>query len=390
VNSKSRLFAVMASSFVFLGMPMAAMGVAWPSAAEDLGRSLGELGLVTLAYGAGYTASTMASGELTRRFTTGPLLIGAAFVAAGSLALLAATPVWAAFLIAVLLVGIAGGTLDAAVNSYVAVHRGARSMGIIHTGFGIGSALGPLFVTGLLAAGASWRIAFGSLAAADVALAIGFMLTAGALDRSGRNRRHRPSLEGRAGVLVLSVAVFFFYAGVAAGTGAWAFSYLTEGRGVGTSVAGITVAGYWAMLTASRIVLGVVGDRINADRMLTISGIATIVSLVIVWISPVSWLAAISLAASGFAHGSIFPLEMVLTAKRFGSGYTPWAVGYEIAGANVGVAVLSGGIGLFVTWWGVDAIAPTLVVIALFLLAALEALRSGSVPRRAARARTAP
>lgn len=252
----------MASSFAFLGMPMAAMGVAWPSAAEDLGRSLGELGLVTLAYGAGYTASTMASGELTHRFTTSPLLIGAAFVAAGSLALLAATSVWAVFLIAVLLVGIAGGTLDAAVNSYVAVHRGARSMGIIHTGFGIGSALGPLFVTLFLAAGASWRIA------------------------------------------------------------------------------------------------------------------------------PVPWLAAAALAVSGFAHGSMFPLEMLLTAKRFGSGYTPWAVGYEIAGANVGVAILSGGIGLFVTWWGVDAIAPTLVVFALLLLAAIEALRNGSSPRRVARART--
>ncbi|MCJ7781951.1 MAG: hypothetical protein MUQ27_14120, partial [Acidimicrobiia bacterium] len=81
MNTRNRLFAVMVTSFFLLGMPIAAMGVAWPSAVDDLGRTLGEVGLVTFAYGAGYTISTLASGDLTRRFTTGPLLVVAAFAA---------------------------------------------------------------------------------------------------------------------------------------------------------------------------------------------------------------------------------------------------------------------------------------------------------------------
>ena len=365
---------------------MAAMGVAWPSAADDMGRSLGELGLVTLAYGAGYTMSTLASGELTRRFTTGPLLIGATLAAAGSLAILASTAVWAMFLVATLLAGFAGGMLDAAVNAYVAVHRGSRSMGIIHTGFGIGSAIGPLFVTVLLAVGASWRIAFASLAVADAALAVGFVVTAGALDRTSRRADRRPSADGKKRVVALSLAVFFFYAGVAAGTGAWAFSYLTDGRGIGTTVAGIAVAGYWAALTLARISLGVLGDRLNADRTLTASGVATVATLLVFWMAPIPWLTVVALIASGLAHGSIFPLEMVLTARRFGAAYTPWAVGYEIAAANVGIALLSGGMGLLVVRWGVGAVAPALVVIALFLLAALEILRVRSVTHQVASA----
>ena len=76
------MFAVMAASFVLLGMPMAAMGVAWPTAADDLGRALADLGFITFAYGAGYTVSTLASGELTRRFSTGPILVFAALAAA--------------------------------------------------------------------------------------------------------------------------------------------------------------------------------------------------------------------------------------------------------------------------------------------------------------------
>ena len=356
-------------------MPMAAMGVAWPSAADDLGRTLGELGLVTFAYGAGYTLSTLASGELTRRFSTGPLLMAAAFAAAGSLMVLALTSGWAVFLSAALLVGLAGGLIDSGGNAYVAVHRGARSMGIIHAGFGIGSAIGPLFVTALLAVGASWRVAFGALAVADLLLALAFVATAGAFDRVGSRSERRPSVDGKGVILALSVVVFFLYAGVAGGTGTWAFSLLTEGRGIGVTAAGVAVAAYWGGMTLSRIALGVLGDRIDADRTLTLSAIATVLSLLVLWLAPTPWVGLIALIGSGIAHGAIFPLEILLTARRFGADYTPWAVGYEIAGANVGVALLSGGIGLLVGLRDVAIVAPALVIIAVLLLAAIEALR---------------
>jgi fucose permease len=375
----------MATSFVLLGMPNAAMGVAWPSAADDLGRTLGELGLVTFSYGVGYTISTLVSGDLTRRFTTGPLLVATAFVAAGSLAMLAMTSTWILFLVAMFLLGMAGGLLDAGVNAYVAVHRGARSMGVIHAGFGIGSAIGPLFVTALLAAGASWRIAFGTLAVADLVLAFGFLTTASAVERFGSRTGSRPSADGKHMIIVLSLAVFFFYAGVAAGTGAWAFSLLTEGRGISTAVAGLAVAAYWGGMTVSRVVLGVVGDRIDPNRVLTASGIATVISLLVLWIAPTPWIGIVALVGSGVAHGAVFPLEIILTARRFGAAYTPWAVGYEIAGANVGVALVSGGIGLLVGRSDVAVVAPALFVTALLLLAAIEALRIRSTAQSVAR-----
>lgn len=375
----------MATSFVLLGMPMAAMGVAWPSVANDLGRTLGELGLVTFSYGAGYTISTLVSGELTRRFSTGPLLVVAAFAAAAGLAAIGLSSVWTVFLIAAFLLGTAGGFSDSGVNAYVAVYRGARSMGVIHAGFGIGAAIGPLLVTALLALGISWRVAFGTLAVADLLLAGAFLLTIGVIERSGGRSGSRPSVDGKGLVLALSVALFFLYAGVAAGTGAWGYSFLTEGRGIGTAVAGITVAAYWGGMTVTRIGLGILGDRVDPDRVLTASGIATVASLLVLWLVSSPWIAIVALVGSGIAHGAVFPLEMILTARRFGSAYTPWAVGYEIAGANVGVALVSGAIGLLVGRWDVTVVAPALCITAVLLLAAIEALRIRSADRPVAR-----
>ena len=377
------MFAVMAASFVLLGMPMAAMGVAWPSAADDLGRALADLGFITFAYGAGYTVSTLASGELTRRFSTGPLLVAAALAAAASLAVFATSSAWFPFLVAAFMVGLAGGLLDAGVNTYVAVHRGARAMGIIHTGFGIGSAFGPLLVTLLISVGWSWRVAFLALAVAELILALAFMATVNALESSERESGPRPSVGQNGLVLALSLTVFFLYAGIAAGTGAWSYSLLTEGRGISTGVAGVAVAAYWGGVTAGRAALGIFGNRIEPNRMLTMSAIGTVASLALLWIAPTPWLGIVGLVASGLSHGFVFPLEVLLTPQRFGAGFTPWAVGYEIAAANVGVAVLSGGIGLLVGAMGIGIVAPALVVLAVLLWVAIETLRIQSIPRSA-------
>lgn len=369
----------MTASFVLLGMPMAAMGVAWPTAANDLGRTLADLGLITFAYGAGYTVSTLASGELTRRFSTGPLLVAASIAAAVSLAILATSSAWIPFLTAGFTVGLAGGLLDAGVNAYVAVHRGARAMGIIHTGFGVGATLGPLLVTVLISLGWSWRVAFGVLGAAEIVLAIAFIATVSAIEANPRESGSRPSVGDNGIVLVLSLAVFFLYAGIAAGTGAWSYSLLTEGRGINTGVAGVAVAAYWGGVTAGRVALGVFGNRIEPNRVLTMSALGTVGSLGLLWIAPTPWLGIVGLVASGLSHGFVFPLEVLLTPRRFGAGFTPWAVGYEIAAANVGVAVLSGAIGLLVGAMGIGIVAPALFGLALLLWVAIELLRVRSM-----------
>lgn len=377
MGARNRLFAVMVFGFVLLAMPSAGLGVAWPSAADDLGRSLAELGLVTFAYGGGYTVSTLLSGALTRRLTTGPMLIAAGLLSAVGLTVLVVASNWAVFLIAVFTAGSAGGLIDAGTNSYVAIRRGARSMGILHAGYGVGAALGPLLVTLLVAVGSSWRVAFAALAVANVVLAGALFLSREAIEPVAIASA-RTGAPGKARVVGLSVVTFFLYAGVSAGTGIWAFSLLTEGRGFGDATAGLAVTAYWAGLTVSRILLGIIGDRVDPNRVLTVSAVATVGGLILFWLEPTPWLGIGGLVFTGFAHGPIFPFEILLTATRFGEGYTPWVVGYEVAAANVGLAVIPTAIGGAVAIFGLSAVAPALVACGVGLLVVIGALRRAS------------
>jgi fucose permease len=379
-----RTFYVLLLGMVFLGMAITIPGVAWPAVAEDLGRPIAQLGFVSLAYGAGYTIATLLSGSLARRYRSGTILLASASLGAAVLGFVAISPGWWSFLVGMFVLGLVGGSTDGTANTWVAIRRGAGSMGLLHASFGVGAIVGPLLVAGLIGAGVSWRIAF-------AVLGIGQLLWAASIFVWGRHAdvpaQASPRGDGGLGFsapLFWSLAVFFTYAGVGGGAAIWAFTYLTEYKEYGAGVGGIIVAAYWGGFTASRFVLGWIGDRIDPGRILRMSTIATVFWLAVFWLSPTPAVAVGALILAGFSHGPVFPLEILLTPRRFGTSHTANVVGFEIAAANIGGAVLPAFIGVLVARWDLGVVPPALSVFSLALLACVELLRRSSASSTAA------
>ena len=365
-------------------MTVTVTGVTWPSVAESFGRSLADLGYVTLLFGGGYTVSSYASGRLSSEHGIGMLLVGAGVAGTVALVGLATSATWPMFLAATGLLGIGGGLVDSATNSYVAIKRGARAMGSIHGIFGIGAIAGPLLVTALLHGGASWRVAYALLAVGQSLYVAGLWLLARRVDVRSEIDSTKPRKgELRTPVVMWSLGVFFVYAGIGAGAGVWAFAYLTEERGFSDGLAGLIVGAYWGGLTASRLLLGVVGDRFRPDAILRWSVGSTVIGFGVLWWSSTSWLTAAALVFAGFAHGPLFPLEMLLTPRRVGEALTSRVIGFEIAAANVGGAILPSLMGLAVGLVGLSVIPPLLVVNAIALLVVVEMLRKVSADAEA-------
>ena len=73
MQPRRRLAAVIVT-FVFLGMPHAALAVAWPSMSEELGRSIGDLGVIAVTHTVGYGFVTLVSGRIIGAIGVGRLL----------------------------------------------------------------------------------------------------------------------------------------------------------------------------------------------------------------------------------------------------------------------------------------------------------------------------
>jgi fucose permease len=145
-----------------------------------------------------------------------------------------------------------------------------------------------------------------------------------------------------------SVALFYCYGGLEAGTGLWATSLLADTRHVSLASAGAAVSVYWGALCAGRFVCGAWADRIGPQRVLTATVWAALLAVVaLAWPNTPAWFVGLALAALGLALAPIYPLAMHDTPRRFQGPAGARLVGQQVAATAIGVASLPWLLGVF-------------------------------------------
>lgn len=375
------LLALSYLAFVSLGLPDTVLGVAWPSLRATFGLSQAALGEVLAASVGGYFVSGLVAGRLVGRLGVGGLLAGSSALVTLGLVGYASAPTWARFVPVGVAIGLGSGAIDAALNGYAARHFPVRHLNWLHACYSIGATAGPIAMTAALARAGSWRVGYVGLGAALGAMTLAFVATRRWWeDGSGRPadagaRARDPGTLGalRLGRVWLQIAVFFVYTGLEAGTGAWCFTVLREGRGAGLEAAGAWTSAYFGSIAAGRVVLGFVVDRVGPDRLLRLATLGAVAgaTLFAVTGAPVGRLGLVLLGAS---LAPLYPTLMARTPARLGDHVTPHAVGFQVSAATLGAAVLPASLGVVAANAGVIAVGAGLVATALALLALHEAL----------------
>src|SRR2546421_5106597 len=144
-------------TFVTLGLPAGALGVAWPYMRASFGAPLAGLGLVLATFTVAYFLASATSGPLTGRLGTSGLLVGGCALSALAWLGLALAPEWWIVIVVSFLAGAGSGLIDASVNAHISLNRGVRYIGWLHASWALGAALGPPVVVVSLAGTSSWR-----------------------------------------------------------------------------------------------------------------------------------------------------------------------------------------------------------------------------------------
>lgn len=374
---RGSLLALAYLAFISLGLPDGLIGVGWASIRTDFDVPTAAVGLVLTAGTVGYLTSSVAAGFTLARLGVGGLLAASTALAGLALTGYAVAPELALMICCALLLGLGSGAIDSGLNAYAASAFGPRHMNWMHAFFGLGVAIGPLIMTGVLNLGVSWRWGYGTVAAAQLVLAMAFVLTLGAWGRRGvageaAGERVLTVVRGRATLALpavwFGVLAFAVYAAIEVAAGLWAYLLLTEGRGLGATAAGVCVSGYWASLFLGRIVQGVVAERLGGGRVLVGSLTGMAVGAVLVAVPGPAVVAVAGLAIIGFAAAPVFPLLTLTTAQRVGVAHADRAIGLQIAGAGLGGALIPAGIGVLLSG-DVERLGPALVALAVLLLA---------------------
>ncbi len=376
-------------SFVVYGVPGAALGVAWLEMRLDFARTLQSLGQLLAVMTLGNLLTSALSGRLIGRFGLGKTCLGSSLLMLLGLLGYAFSPGWGLLLAATLLLGLGMGTLNTGVNTFVAHHYPLSRMSWLHVFYGVGSVIGPFLMTLLaLRAGYSWRLAFALVALAQLLVTAFIAATlrdwrledAEALEPSRLKPRTLETL--RLPLAWLGVAFYFVHSGVSLGAGQLTGTLFVEGRGFSLERAGFWVSLYFFCVLASRVLLGLVGDRFSAQSILRLSTAAAILGTLLLWWNPLSLVSLLGFVLMGFSLATVYPLGISRTPQLVGRSHSANAIGLQIAGGALGSAFTPWLIGLLNAPLGPNVIAVALVVLAVLQFAVHESILRYETRRR--------
>ena len=354
------------AAFVILGIADSALGVAWPAMSDFLFRTLPDLGVLLVALSFGYLAASTAFGLLTEVFGLGPLLVIGASLLAVSAGGVAVVLGWPVAVIAVGLMGLGAGLIDVGMNAHAALEFDRGAINNLHAAYGVGATVGPIILAASLTSGLAWRGGYGALAGLQIVVAIAIWRRRLEWTAGRRAAEATPTASigtlRRAGMLT----VFLIYTGVEVATGQWSFSLLTLDRGMGTGTAGVWVGLYWGGLTVGRLIFGLVGEKVTASRALDSSIGIALAGLALLWWDPAG-LGVLGLPVTGLGFAAVFPTLVSLTPARIGPSASTKMVGYQLAAANVGAAIVPWSLGLIAGEAGLSVLPAGLVIMTVVL-----------------------
>ena len=381
-------------AFISLGLPDGLLGVAWPGIRDTFGLPVDALGLFLVFTTAGYMTSGFFSGALVRKLGLGGVLAASCAATGIALGVYSVAPAWWVFVVFGLLGGSGAGAIDAGLNAYIDRNHSERLMQWLHASFGVGITLGPAIMTTGLSLTGQWQPGYRVVAVAQLVLAAGFLVTRRLWEREGPRADAPDDGRTREGVAdapdaaageatiwqsavhlrsLAGMLLFFTYVGAELGLGVWAYTLLTESRGVEPTIAGIVTGGYWASFTVGRILAGILGSRIGLQRLVGWAIGLAAVSMAVVWADLGAGPTVAGIAVTGFLIAPVFPGLMSDTRNRVEERHLSNTIGMQIAGAGLGGAALPALAGVGARVFGLEAI-PVFLFAFLVVLLVLYAL----------------
>ena len=331
-------------AFISLGLPDSLLGSAWPSMYPLLGVPVSYAGILSMIISFGTIVSSLNSDRLTRALGAGKVTaISVGMTAAALFGFSISTQFWMLCLWAVPY-GLGAGSVDAALNNYVALHYESRHMSWLHCMWGIGTMVSPMVMGRVLAGGGPWTAGYRYIALFQIALTAVLFLSLPLWQK-----RTDETAEGGTAPQALSLGqvfrlpgakevmlCFFCYCALETTAGLWASSYLTLTRGVAADTAASFASLFYIGITAGRAACGFLTLKLSDTQMIRLGQGVLAVGVAALLVPGPQLLALAGLVLVGVGCAPIYPSIIHATPDHFGADRSQAVLGIQMASAYVG------------------------------------------------------
>lgn len=364
----SLLLPIIYLSFISLGLPDALLGAAWPTLYLSLDVPLSYAGIISMIISGGTIFSSLQSDRLNRRYGTGRITFNSVLLTAVALLGFSFSRSFLALCLWAIPYGLGAGSVDAALNNYVALHYKSQHMNWLHCMWGIGAALGPMLMGMCLTHGLGWPAGYRLVAGVQFALtAILFfrlpLWKKAAMEETAAASAEHASSTVRSAPLSLKqifalpgakeiFLCFFCYSALEATIGLWASSYLSLFAGMDAKTAAGRAALFYVGITGGRALSGFLAQKWDDDRMIRLGQGIVAMGLFCLFVAMLCstcsdgsspfllLLTQFGFLLLGLGCAPIYPGIIHSTPARFGTARSQAMIGVQMASAYVGSCFL--------------------------------------------------
>jgi len=368
-------------AFISLGLPDALLGSAWPIMYQEFAVPVSYSGTVFMIICGGTICSSLNSEKLNRRFGTGKITAISVLLTAIALFGFSISHSFLMLCLFAIPYGLGAGSVDAALNHYVALHYSSRHMSWLHCMWGLGASVGPYIMGFVLQRGEPWNRGYLIVSIIQFTLAIILFcslslwkknqeeLTENAAstakqedsqqnnslqEATSEESPKQESLSSEAPkqralslkeVFAIpgakeSLASFYGYCALEQTVGLWAGSFMVLALGMEEKLAASYVALFYFGITFGRFLSGFFTMKWK-DEQMVLGGSAIVFFGIFLLFTP--WSKAMVLPALiliGLGCAPVYPSVIHSTPYNFGVEHASALIGAQMAAAYVGTLIM--------------------------------------------------
>ena len=372
------LLAIIYLSFISLGLPDALLGSVWPVMYGEFGVPVSYAGIIYAVISAGTILSSLMSDRLTRKLGAG--MVTAISVGMTALALFgfSVSHSFGALFLWAVPYGLGAGSVDAALNNYVALHYASRHMSWLHCMWGVGASVGPYIMSYALTGGQGWNMGYRYIAILQIVLTAVLALSLPLW--KGRGRPGEEQTDGKPLTLRQILALpgakeimlaFFGYCALEQTAGLWASSYLVLHKGIPEETAARFASLFFIGITVGRAISGFVTMKLDDTGMIRLGQAVIAVGIAAVILPLPENVTLAGLVVIGLGCAPIYPCIIHSTPTRFGADKSQAIIGVQMACAYTGNCLMPPLFG-FIAGHITIALFPGFLLVLLILMTAMH------------------
>ena len=381
----SLLLAIIYLAFISLGLPDSLLGSAWPEMHQVLGVELSAMGIVTTLIAVGTVVSSLLSDKLTARFSTQIIVSVSVGLTAIGLLGFSFAPTFATLCLFAIPYGLGAGSIDAALNNYVALHYTSRHMSWLHCFWGVGTVVSPYVMSYALGTELGWAGGYRIVGGIQIGILIILLATltvwkkvghTASADSTGEEPRQSVGLIGSLKIKGVPYVLLGFlgYCAAESTVMVWASTYFFEAKSTTEEVAAALGSLFFIGMTVGRFLSGFISNRIGDKNMIRIGLAISAVGVIIIAIPSSLPLAIAGFLLIGLGFAPIYPSIIHSTPNSFGKENSQAIIGIQMAAAYLGATLAPPIFGLIANYVEIRLLPLYLAIFMTLSLVMLELL----------------